>query len=270
MPGAVRFACGLGDKMFISKGFTAVALVAGLLVSGCSQHAYVSGIVAEDITDVERPSGAIERIPNSATSATIGLAYDRMRDRIYARGGRGKQVREIDRRSGAVLRSFFADRVTPGCGAVGVDPPVPVCGLAMRWRDRHLFLDDPTGNPITEVEPDGTFVRQITLRGSGSVISGLAYDQRSDTLYALHPTTRTVVEYRLDGMQLRILRPSAAIQPVGLSLNAQRGEIYIPLVNGTQIGVFDYAGNLIDQHPLQRAVAGFAGGVGAGPRWIWR
>jgi hypothetical protein len=173
---------------------------------------------------------------------------------------------EIERGTGAILRSFVARQVTPGCGGVSAAiGDIVVCGLAMRWSDRHFFLDHPNGNPITEVDYNGDFVRRITLQSPGGPIGGLAYDQRTNTIYVLYVTILTVAEIDLDGREIRRFRPQAPIQPLGLSISPSRRELYIPIVGATHIGVFDLGGALKARHPLQNG--GIAGGVGAGPRW---
>lgn len=243
-----------------------VILGLSLLSFGCSHHAYVSLTPGEDIRDVETPSGSIEQIPNQFSAIIVGLAYQKDTDRIFARLIPGTSMREIDRKTGAVIRSFVARQVTPGCGGMSpsTEQPVTECGLAMRWSDKHFFLDNPTGNPITEVDFNGDFVRRIILQSPSGPIGGLAYDQRTDTLYVLYISILTVAEYDLNGREIRRFRPQAPIQPQGMSISSDRRELYIPLVNATHMGVFDLNGALKARHRLPSV--GYAGGIGAGPR----
>jgi hypothetical protein len=207
------------------------------------------------------------RTPAGGT-AIVGLDYERSSDHIFARVLPGTIIREIERSSGNIIRSFPAQKVTPGCGGITPDQfPIIECGLAMRWSDRHFFLDNPTGNPITEIDFNGNFVRSITLKQPGGVIGGLAYDQQNDHLYVLY-IAGTVAEVDLNGAEIRRFKPKTPILPQGFGMNSDRRELYIPLINGNFIGVFDLGGALIAQHPLQRS--GMAGGVGAGPRPPWR
>lgn len=237
-----------------------------MLTYGCSQHTYVSLTPGQQIRDIELPSSNMELIPNAVSSTIVGLAYQKSSDRIFARLVPGTSMREIDRSSGAVIRSFVARQVTPGCG--GLTPaselPITECGLAMRWSDRHFFLDNPNGNPITEIDFNGDFVRNISLQNPGGPIGGLAYDQRANTLYVLFMQGFVVAEVDLNGNEIRRFQPQAPIQPQGMSMSSERREIYIPLVNATHIGVFNLSGALKSQHVLQGT--GYAGGVGAGPR----
>lgn len=243
---------------------TIIILGLSLLASGCSHHAYVSLTPGEDIRDIEIPSGSIERIRNPFSAIIVGLAYQKDTDRIFARLIPGTSMREIDRKTGTVIRSFVARQVTAGCGGPSAIPEITECGLAMRWSDKHFFLDHPTGNPITEVDFNGDFVRHIILQSSSEPIGGLAYDQRTDTIYVLYIPTREVAEYELDGRRIRRFRPQAQIQPQGMSISSDRRELYIPLVNATYMGVFDLSGAFKARHRLPSV--GFAGGLGAGPR----
>ena len=250
-----------------SRGSWLVTVLIVLSVSGCtSHHAYVSLTPGEGIRDVEIPSGDLSLIRTPAGGAAIvGLAYEKDSDHIFARVLPGTALREVERSTGSVLRSFSARQITAGCGGITPDEfPIAGCGLAIRWSDRHLFLDNPTGNPITEIYINGDFVQNITLQRPGGVIGGLAYDQQTDNLYVLYVATETVAEIDLNGNELRRFQPQTPILPQGLSISPDRRELYIPLVNGNFIGVFDLSGGLTAQHSLQRS--GFAGGVGAGPR----
>lgn len=241
-----------------------------LATSSCtSHHAYVSPTPGEDIRDVQLATGGMSLIRTPAGGAAIvGLAYDQSTDHIFARVLPGTTIREIERSTGHVIRDFQARRVTPGCGGITPDEfPITECGLAIRWSDRHFFLDNPNGNPITEIDFNGDFVRNIVLQQPGGVIGGLAYDQAGGRLYILYVATETVAEVDLSGTEIRRFRPQAPILPQGLSMSSDRRELYIPLISGNFIGVFDLAGALITQHPLQRS--GIAGGVAAGRRRSW-
>ncbi|GIL06261.1 hypothetical protein FBR04_01885 [Betaproteobacteria bacterium PRO7] len=256
--GAIRRAC------------LAVVAAAGLASTGCAMHTYVALTPGEGIRDVTLPGGGLATIRVSSNEQIVGLAYEQRTDRLFAREIPGTRLVEIERASGATVRTFSAQQVTPGCGGLltNVELPNIACGLAMRWSDRHLFLDHPNGNPITELDVDGRFVRHIMLQKPGGPIGGLGYDQRNDRLYVLYIVSETVAEVDLNGAEIRRFRPQAPIQPQGLDVSTARRELYIPLVNGNAIGVFDLSGALIEQHPLQRA--GVAGGVGAGTRPWWR
>jgi hypothetical protein len=242
-----------------------------LMLSGCAgHHAYVSLTPPEEMRDVTIPIGAVALIRSaSGGSAIVGLDYEQSSDHIFARVLPGTTLREVERSSGNIIRSFPAQKVVPGCGGITpIEIPTVACGLAMRWSDRHFFLDNPTGNPITEVDFNGDFVRHITLQQPGGVIGGLAYDQQTNHLYVLYIATETVAEVDLNGVEIRRFRPQPRVLPQGLGMSSDRRELYMPLFNGDFLGVFDLGGALITQYPLQRS--GVVGGVGAGRRPWWR
>ena len=167
-----------------------ILLTLALAAVGCrTPRAYVSGLIAEPITDVPTTGGQVAQIPNPncvGGSAIVGLAYWRDRDRLYARVAPGNRVVEFDR-SGQCLRA----QIPPP----GIPSPVPAgcglaleqltCGLTIRWSDGHLFLDDP--NPVNrrifELDNDGNLVQTITYDSPNpnvvSAISGLVSERRA-------------------------------------------------------------------------------------------
>jgi hypothetical protein len=249
--------------------FTVIALCAGLL-AGCATRAYVALTPGEGIREVTLPTGGLVTLRPSHNSQIVGLAYEERTDHVFARLIPGTQLLEIERSSGNVLRTFSAQQVTPGCGGIfpSVELPSVNCGLAQRASDRNLFLDHPTGNPITEITVDGVFVRHVMLKKPGGPIGGLGYDQDSGLLYVLYIASRSIAEVDLNGVELRRITPQGPIMPQGLERDSRKNEFHIPLGNGNEIGVFSDGGALLSQYPLQRA--GVAGGVGSGQRPWWR
>ncbi len=246
-------------------------VLALLAVAACTDHAYVALQPGEPLRDINLLFGGVTTIPSPAGGTPIvGLAYDEAVDHLYARVLPGTQLREVDRRSGHVLRAFSAQRVVPGCG--GIDPgsefPNLTCGLALRQADKHLFLDHPNGNPITEVDTNGVWVRDIMLQPPGGTIGGLAYDDVNGRLFVLYIPSRSVAEVDLQGRELRRIVPQAPIQPRGLEYDRRGGRLLIPLIDGNFLGVFDLSGRLIRQHALNRS--GITGGTGGGRRWTTR
>lgn len=245
-------------------------LAAAIVLGGCATRAYVGLTPGEGIREVKLDNGTLATLRPSHAAAIVGLAYEERTDRLFARLLPGTLLLEIDRRSSLVVRHFNAQQVTAGCGSVLPAPELPdtVCGLAMRATDRHLFLDHPTGNPITELTVDGAFVRHITLKQPGGPIGGLAYDDDTGRLYVLYLTLGTVAEVDLDGVEVRRFRPQGPIQPLGLDYDRHQKVFLIPLAGGNRLGAFDSNGALLRQYPLQRS--GTAGGVGSGRIAWWR
>lgn len=246
------------------------ALAAAVVLGGCATRAYVGLTPGEGIREVRLNDGTLETLRPAHAAAIVGLAYEERTDRLFARLLPGTQLMEIDRRSSVVIRLFNAQQVTAGCGGIlpASELPNAVCGLAMRAADRHLFLDHPTGNPITELTVDGAFVRHITLKQPGGPIGGLAFDDDSGRLYVLYATLGTVAEVDLDGVEIRRFRPQGPIQPLGLDYDRHQKVFLIPLQSGNRLGAFDGNGVLLREYPLQRA--GTVGGVGSGRIAWWR
>ena len=250
------------------------ALVMGLAVlAGCTDYAFVGLPPGQPMREIVIPDGTTRNI--SIGASLVGTAYEEDSDRLFLRILPGTQLQEVDRRTGQRLRSFSAQQVPPGCGGFTPDEfPIQECGLAMRYSDRHLFLDHPNGLMIAEVDIDGNFVRNIRLDQPDGAIGGLAYDQQTDTIYVLFIDTRMIDQINLQGTRLRRIQTTnpqssgAVVSPerYGLSINSRRRELYMALQNGNRLGVFDMNGALIDEHNLNHG--GIVPGIGAG-RFFW-
>lgn len=231
-----------------------------LCVAGCADYAYVGLPQGQPSREIRIPDGATVTFP--LPSALVGLTYDdRSRD-LTVRNLPGTQLQRFGRR-GHLLATFPAEQVPAGCG--GITPsefPVKECGLAIRLSDRHLFLDHPNGLIISELTYDGRHVRHITLERPGGPIGGLAYDQKTDRIYALFIPTARIGIYDLDGKRLGTVSTSRRIERFGLAINSDRREIYAALHNGNRLGVFDMSGSLKATHPISTATA--INGIGAG------
>jgi hypothetical protein len=240
-------------------------------IAGCtSHHAYVGTRPGQPLRDVAIPSGATNLVP--IAGSVVGAEYEERTDRLFLRLLPGTQLQEVDRPSGRVIRTFPARQVTAGCGGITPDQfPIVECGLAMRYSDRHLFLDHPSGVQIAELDVDGGFVRNIPLRQPDGPIGGLAFDQQAGTLYALFIRSRMIDEIDMQGNRIRRIRAfdprtgaALMIERFGLAMNSHRRELYVALQNGTHVGVLDLNGGLKQSHALQSA--GIVPGIGAGRR----
>lgn len=241
--------------MRLANQIKLIALISSFTMAGCSNHAYVALSASEQFRDVSLPDGNMQMIPNTSSVSTVGLAYLADKDHLLERVLPGTQLREIDRKDGKIIRTFAAKQVTAGCANTGPSgdeiPAGTICGLAMRQSDRHLFLDHPNGTIITEIDYLGEFVKHIRLQQPRGAIGGLGVDQAADTLYVLF-INGMVSEIDMRGNEIRSFNV-VGTQPRGLSVNEGRKEIYIPLVNGGHIGVFNWNGELVAKHVLQHA-----------------
>jgi len=257
-------------SFFLNHRFGIFGIVFVLLASCSSHHAYVGMPAGQPMRDVAIPSGNTVFIPIGAPF--IGVAYEESSDHIFLRIIPGTQLQELDR-TGTRIRSFPAQQVTAGCDGIlaGNDSPAKECGLAMRYSDRHFFLDHPGGLLIAELDFNGVFIRNIRLAQPDGPIGGLAYDQKTDTIYILFVRSRMLAEIDLDGVQLRRFstvnpqtRTTILVERFGLSISSQRRELYLALHNSNRLGVFDLNGSLVEQHPLNSGVT--VQGIGAGRR----
>ena len=253
-------------------GKTFALLVFTLVLTHCTHHVYVEMPPGQPMRDIEVPSGRTELIPTSASS--VGVAYEEDTDHLFLRLVGGTQLWEVERSTGNRIRQFVAMRVTAGCdgggpggGEEAEEEPAKECGLAMRYSDRHLFLDHPGGlGLIAEIDDQGTWIQNIQINPhNGQRIGGLAYDQDRNTIYVLYvQAISEVIEIDLSGAVVRRIALNAQTRPFGLSYSSEREELYLELVNETHLGVFDLNGQLIDQHALHGLAT--VQGIGAGER----
>lgn len=246
-------------------------LAAGLAgLAACADHAYVGLSPGQPMRDIVIPDGTTRNVPVGAS--LVGVAYEEGIDRLFIRVLPGTQLQEIDQRTGQRVRSFSAQAVPAGCGGITPDEfPIQQCGLAMRYADRHLFLDHPGGLMIAELDIDGNFIRNIRVAQPDGPIGGLAYDQQTDTIYVLFIRSRMIDEIDLQGRRLRRIRPSnpqtgaaVMVERYGLGINSRRRELYLALQNGNRLGVFDMGGGLVAEHNLNHG--GIVPGIGGGLR----
>ena len=83
----------------------------------------------------------------------LGLAYDSYTDHLFLRLAPGNEFRVVDRPDRSIKREFAA-------------PDIPTNGggdLAIRSRDRHLFLSHPTQPALIEIILYEKFIRTIPL-----------------------------------------------------------------------------------------------------------
>ena len=247
-----------------------LALGAAAASACTSDHVYVGLPPGQPLRNVTIPSGDIRTVPLGAP--LVGIAYEEGRDRLFLRVLPGTRIDEVDRRSGRRIRSFPARQVPAGCGGITPDEfPIEECGLAMRYADRHLFLDHPGGLQIAELDVDGNFVGNIALQQPDGPIGGLAFDQQAGTLYILFIRSRMIDEVDMQGNRLRRIAPrdpatgaALAIERFGLSIDSRRRELYVALHNGNRLGVLDLNGDLRTSYNLN--TAGIVPGIGAGRR----
>ncbi len=166
----------------------------------------------------------------------LGLAYDSYTDHLFLRLAPGNAFRVVDRPDHSIKREFTA-------------PDIPTTGggdIAIRSRDRHLFLSHPTQPALIEITLYGKYIRTIDLAGFTGAPTGVAYDQKRDRLYVLRGGDLThLISYDLEGSRLKGTALAHDVRLNTLAYDSDAREFYAQLADTPRIGVFDEQGHLI-------------------------
>lgn len=221
--------------------------------AGCAtpgpNHLYtINESQRETITDHAAPGIETMNLPSFLEPADtlLGLAYDSYTDHLFLRLAPGNRFRVVDRPDRSIKREFEAPEV-PGSG--GGD-------IAIRSRDRHLFLSHPSKPTLIEITLYGKFIREIPLETFAGASAGVAYDQKRDLLYVLRGgDLNHIVTYGLNGRRLKGTALDRDVLLGTLAYDSDAREFYAQLRESRQIGVFDDQGHLIrtiktDRHNL--------------------
>jgi hypothetical protein len=215
-------------------------IAAALSAGGCSTpgptHAYLASRAENPIVDL-LPGAPDADIPTDLISVNelYGIAYDPYTDHLFLRVYPGDFIRVIDRPARKTKRGIMIKDLPPGGG-----------DLAIRSRDRHLFLSHPTLPALVEITLYGRTLRTIILENVRSRPLGVAYDQAQDRLFILeqdHPAR--VAIHDLAGKRLGSLELDHGVRPVSLAYDSTAAEFYAPLLDQAAVGVFDTQGRLV-------------------------
>jgi hypothetical protein len=218
---------------------TAAAL-ALLVLGGCATpgplHLYsLATATADHIADAgaERAQDTPSFLREDDT--VIGFAYDPFTDHFFLRLAPGDAIRVVDRPARAIKREFkLAELKTAGLGE-----------LAIRPRDGHVFAALPSGATLGEFTRYGEFVRTIAVERLARPIRGVAFDmERYHLLLVAEGATREVSVHAPDGRFVSVLTLDRAIAPAGLAYDSDKRELYAPLADTREIGVFGADGKL--------------------------
>jgi len=166
----------------------------------------------------------------------LGLAYDPFTDHFFLRLAPGNQFRVVDRPDRSIKREFAAPKVPADGGG----------DLAIRSRDRHLFLSHATQPALIEITLHGRFVRTIRLAGQTAPPRGVAYNQSRHHLYILREgDPRSVQRFDLDGHDLGRIELAHDVWPHTLAFDSDAQEFYAQLRANHRIGVFSFDGRLL-------------------------
>jgi hypothetical protein len=230
----------------------ALAVLSLVLLAGCSTpgpgHAYLySPAIGPSIRDVDPFSGSeLASLPAfvGVGEQVLGMAYDPYTDHLFIRLYPGNQFRVIDRPAAKIKRTFSA-------------PSLPLLGgrdLAIRSRDRHLFLTDPTAPALFETDINGKLEAYHPLEGLTAPAWGVAYDPATEELLVLATETSDLVHrFDLRGRALGQLLLETPVQGISLGFDADQNQLFASLADGTAIGVFDSRGRLLRRLPRPAA-----------------
>ncbi|MCF7688684.1 MAG: hypothetical protein K9M98_06055 [Cephaloticoccus sp.] len=248
----------------LTPGLTLSCLV--LTLTGCAtpgpNHLYVAGPERPEIISDHAAAGIVTMdVPSflQPRESLLGVAYDSFTDHLFLRLAPGNAFRVVDRPDRSIKREFTA-------------PEVPATGggdIAIRSRDRHLFLGHPTNPVIIEITLHGKFVRAIPLADTTMPVAGLAYDQVRNVFHVLPgDDPNALITYDLNGRRLGRIVLARDVFPGTLAFDSDAREFYVQLRPDCRLGVFDGQGRLqriLDQ-PRPTAPASFD----VGPRSFLR
>lgn len=192
----------------------------------------------ETIQDQAGPDIETSDLPSylEAEDSLLGLAYDSYTDHLFLRLAPGNEFRVVDRPDRSIKREFTATDIPTNGGG----------DLAIRSRDRHLFLSHPTQPALIEITLYGKFIRLIKLADYPAAPQGVAYDQRRDLLYVLRGgDLPSIVSYDLSGRRIKGIALDHDVLLTTLAYDADAREFFAQLLESDDIGVFAEKGQLI-------------------------
>lgn len=168
----------------------------------------------------------------------LALAYDPFTDHFFIRLNPGDRFLVVDRPARRIKRGFTLD---------GVNLPVGGGDIAIRSRDRHLFIAHPTEPRLIETNLNGRFIRDIPLPGLAARPAGVAYDQARDRLLIRDQRHPGTIDIRtLDGHVESSVTLDHATTTHGLAFDSAAREFFIPPEPaGPGLRVFSIEGRLL-------------------------
>ncbi len=195
-----------------------------------------------------------------AGETLTGFAYDPYTDHLFLRLAPGNQFRVVDRPARAIKREFTAGE-TPDTG--GGD-------LAIRSRDRHLFLAHPTEPAVIEITLYGQYIRTIPLAPLHAPAAGVAYDQTRERLYILMGGDLAyITTFDREGRKLAAVSLDRTVALGALAYDSVAREFYVPLPDRPTVGIFDENGHFLRELAAS-ATATPADFIDVGPRSFLR
>lgn len=241
----------------IGAVLSAVACGGGGCATPGPLHVYTIGSTQQTtVRDVAGDAPAAD-VPDflDADETITGLAYDPFTDHFFLRLAPGNRIRVVDRPARAVKREFEAE----GAPATGGGD------LTVRPRDGHIFLTHPSEPALIELNRFGKLVRSIPLAAPAGPPAGVALDSAHDQLLVLTGDSASrVTVHDLEGRLVATIALDRPVAAGALGYDAERRELYAPLLDGGAVGVFGEDGR------LRRALAFPAKFLDVGPRSFLR
>lgn len=218
----------------------ALALLAGCATPGPNRGYYLNSEGSAHIVQFD-PSGADTATSRQAShlrllEAAFGFAYDPFTDHFFIRLNPGDRFLVVDRPDRSVKRRFQL---------TGVDLPPGLGDIAIRSRDRHLFIINPLSPELIETNLNGAHERTIPLDRPAE---GVAYDQSGNRLLTLHDGKVTVRD--LEGRSLATVPLARAVKSGGLAFDSAAREYFALLDESAALGVFAEDGRLLRTLPM--------------------
>lgn len=220
--------------------FAALLLLAGCATPGPNRGYYLSSentfyVMQFDPTD---PAAPVTRQASylRLLDVPFGMAYDPFTDHFFIRLNPGNRLHVVDRPDRSIKRVFKLN---------GFDMPAGAGDLAIRSRDRHLFLINPAAAELVEFDLNGGYERTVSLDRPAK---GVAYDQAHNRLLTLHGPE--VVVRGLDGGVLSTVTLARPVKAGGLAFDPAAREYFVPLAGADELGVFAEDGALLRTLPL--------------------
>lgn len=218
----------------------AVLLLAGCATPGPNRGYYLSSEQTFYVRqfDPADPAAPVSRQVSHLRLLDVpfGMAYDPFTDHFFIRLNPGNRFLVVDRPDRSIKRVFKLS---------GFDMPAGVGDLAIRSRDRHLFLINPAAAELVEFDLNGVHERTIMIDRPAE---GVAYDQARNRLLTLHGTG--VVVRDLEGGALSAVTLARPVKAGGLAFDPAAREYFAPLAGADELGVFAEDGSLLRTLPL--------------------
>jgi DNA-binding beta-propeller fold protein YncE len=191
---------------------------------------------------------------------TVSLLFPALSTAAESAGGSTIELVSPARiaRAGAVLYvTDYRQSAVIMVNTTGLKPlrSFPIAGspLAVAWHRGQVYVGNETTGHIEVYNPAGKHVAD--LGGTVTRPNDMAFDDRSGALFVVDGGDSSLKVFDRDGALTQTITSQDLVNPTGIVLDADRGEIYVSdygdpaLKYPARVLVFDYAGNLLRTLP---------------------